>query len=142
MNLKSLSKLREKHPLWKGWRYIDSKGYVVVWSDFGKQHEHRMVMESHIGRKLSSKDIVHHKNEIKTDNRISNLELLTTALHNKIHLSGNKFNLGRVHTKEHIEKTSKHLFGNKHRLGKLHLNKTKEKMSDSQKKRWNKIKLL
>ena len=59
---------------WRGGRYITKKGYVMVMTpDRGYVFEHRIVMESHIGRKLRKGETIHHLDGDRTNNKIENL---------------------------------------------------------------------
>lgn len=56
--------------------YSTNSGYVLY---------HRIVMENSLGRLLNSNEVVHHINEDKKDNRLSNLQLMNKKEHSRFH---------------------------------------------------------
>ena len=84
-----------KNPRWKGGKRIDKDGYVLIWkpdhpkADYhGYVREHRLVMEESLGRILRLKEIVHHIDKNKQNNKLENLKLYESASkHQKEHYS-------------------------------------------------------
>lgn len=76
----------KNNPNWKGGEWKSYQGYIMVKIARNKWNKRcRVVIEKELGIKLTHKDIVHHINEIKTDDRIENLEITTRAEHCRHH---------------------------------------------------------
>lgn len=87
----------EKSPNWRGGRFL-SKGYMMIWmprhprsNNRGYIAEHRYILEKKIGRMLKPKEISHHINENKTDNRPENLMLFSGVAEHIEHHRNEKF---------------------------------------------------
>lgn len=62
-------------------------GYISIWepthphANRGWVLEHRWIMEQHLGRVLATEEEVDHKNRIRSDNRLENLQVLSVVEH-------------------------------------------------------------
>lgn len=76
-----------------GHEKVRHDGYISVYcpnhpkaTKDGHVMKHRLVMEEHIGRYLNDDEVVHHKNKNRADNRLENLELMTSKEHARHHM--------------------------------------------------------
>lgn len=91
----------DNHPSWKGGRIYDDNNYILIhnfnlsedekilfksmYNNYSYIFEHRLIVARHLHRPLENYEKVHHLNEIKDDNRIQNLQLISSKNHAKEH---------------------------------------------------------
>lgn len=84
-------KYGKDNPLWKGGRIKNDNGYILITlhpddpfismtDKIKRMREHRYIMAKHLNRPLNKWEVVHHKNGIRDDNRIENLELIDSKV--------------------------------------------------------------
>ena len=86
-NLSKKDQKGENNNNWKGGKsVIKNKGYIYIRDikkskdgKVGYTFQHRIIMSEYLNRPLLENETVHHKNGIKDDNRIENLELWASS---------------------------------------------------------------
>jgi len=94
----------KNHYNWKGGQYQNSYGYIETTISADNSYfsmapkpngnrisyilEHRLIMAKYLHRCLEPYEHIHHKNGIRNDNRIENLELTLNGQHIKAHHQG------------------------------------------------------
>ena len=89
--------------------YIIGAGYVFInkpnHPSVNKYYKYvkrcNLVIEKHIGRYLVKGEVVHHINNIRDDDRIENLKLMTKKEHRRYHLLQRKDTIKRITGKKH-----------------------------------------
>lgn len=104
-NLKTIDHNGENNYFWNGGIAKTNNGYIKTYSPNHpyKQHDnyihtHRLIYENYLSI-IMDEDVyipnnydIHHINGVKTDNSLTNLQLVTRKEHMKIHMIGNKRN--------------------------------------------------
>jgi hypothetical protein len=82
------------HPNWGGGEYIDPDGYKRVYDPThpntdsrGYVKEHVKVMVEYLGRPMKKGEHIHHINQNRLDNRISNMKVVSISEHMRIHMT-------------------------------------------------------
>ncbi len=81
---------------WKGGEIEDGHGRVLIYSPSHPNpsycgthvYRYRLVIEKSLGRYLDPKEIVHHINGDKRDDRLENLQVMSQSEHARLHMTG------------------------------------------------------
>ena len=91
---RKISYIHSNNPNWKGGKIIRHGYYFLFMPKHPRAkktnqryiQEHIFIMEKKLGRYLDyTKEIVHHKNGNKFDNRVKNLKIISHSKHTKLH---------------------------------------------------------
>ncbi len=83
-------KLGRENPNWRGGIKHRPDGYVRLSSN--DKYQHRIALETMLGRPLQSDEFVHHIDGDNTNNCVSNLQIMTNSEHRKLHCCYQKRN--------------------------------------------------
>lgn len=88
----SKNRVGAKSSRWKGGKFIDTKGYIMVKmpnhalaDKQGYVLEHRLIMSELVGVEYVLDMVVHHKDGDRQNNDPNNLEIITRSKHSSMH---------------------------------------------------------
>jgi len=100
-----ISRPGSRNPKWRGGKFVDREGYVMIWNPGHPRAvngryvcEHLLIAEKALGRSLIlGKEVVHHINGNKSDNRNKNLLICSKSFHYWLHAR-----MAQLYQKEHF----------------------------------------
>jgi predicted Zn-ribbon and HTH transcriptional regulator len=104
-----LSKLQYLETLVLGYQIVYMPNHPHANKTGGWVYLHRIIMENKIERYLESKEIVHHIDENRSNNKEENLQLLSWSDHSKLHMGIKEPKTCKQCGKEFIYKYSSNL---------------------------------
>lgn len=102
LQCRSIGDSGPNHPQWKGGSI--SRGYRYISVNRKRIAEHRYVMSEHLGRPLERREIVHHRDHDRSNNTLSNLELMPSIAGHRIRHATPRTDIYKVCTYCHQSK--------------------------------------